>query len=342
MQWGGIIREAWRLTQQRALLGLSGVTVLSSLLFVLMALVVVALTGGLLLLVFVLSASSDPVFAEQVGSAVTDAQAAMSGFVVPLSVSAIVLALVWAGIAVLDVAAQAGLVAEVDRSTVGTTPDFARGIREGMQRWWRVAGLIAIAAAPGLVMVLLQAIVLFASVMSMNGGQDAEAGLALWMGASSLLQPVTLVVQVAAIPLLAVVSFALRFAVIDDVELRPSLVQGWRLLKAHVVDWLLGYLIMYGVAMAVGVVLGVVMVVVLIAGVALLIGASAATDLTVFVAGGVSLVAITVLLLCLIQWPFYLFSAAFWSLVWRTMTGRDVRFAAVKAGQGVEAAPEGV
>lgn len=342
MQWGGIIREAWRLTQQRALLGLSGVTVLSSLLFALMALVVIALTGGLLVLVFVLSASSDPVFAEQVGSAVTDAQAAMSGFVVPLSVSAIVLALAWVGIAVLDVAAQAGLVAEVDRSTVGTTPDFARGIREGMQRWWRVAGLIALGAAPGLLMALLQAIVLFASVMSMNGGQDAEAGLTLWMGASSLLQPVTLIVQVAAIPLLAVVGFAMRFAVIDDAELGPSMSEGWRLLKGHVVEWLLAYLITYGFAMAAGILIGVVIVVVLVAGVALLIGASAATDLTVFVAGGVGLVAVSVLLLCLIQWPFYLFSAAFWSLVWRTMTGRDLRFAAVGADQGVEAAPEGV
>lgn len=342
MQWGGIIREAWRLTQQQALLGLSGVTVLSSLLFVLAALVVVALTGGLLVLVFVLSASSDPVFAEQVASAVTDAQAAMSGFAVPLIVAAIVLALAWVGVAILDVAAQAGLVAEIDRATVGVDPGFRRGIREGMGRWWRIAGLIALGAAPGLAMALVQAVVLLAAVMSMNGGQDAEAGLALWMGASSLVQPLGLVLQVAAIPLLAVVGFAMRFAAVDDLEFRPSLVEGWRLLRSHAVEWLLAYLITYGFAMAVGFIIGAVVAVVVVAGVLLLIGASAATDLTVFVAGGVGLVAVTVVLLCLIQWPFHLFSTAFWSLVWRTMTARDARFSQVVEDRNAAAASEGV
>jgi hypothetical protein len=119
------------------------------------------------------SASSvqDPEFVELSDSVLiwfsSNAAAFVAGFVL--------LFVIWAALAVLQVAVIGGLVAESDVAASGGSASFARGMRIGFRHWWRTAAVYLPLALPALVIMLAGSIALYATVaLPLQRGSSLE------------------------------------------------------------------------------------------------------------------------------------------------------------------------
>ncbi len=121
----------------------------------------------------------------------------------------------WLVLGVLDVAAQVGIVTQVDAVAERRSASLATGLRDGFRLWWRAVALLALAALPTLVYLLVMALlVLFAVTLPLYLGQPPHAGAALV--SNLVLAPLSGVVSLVSVPLVVLVQLAMRFAVIDD------------------------------------------------------------------------------------------------------------------------------
>lgn len=80
------------------------------------------------------------------------------------------------------------------------------------------------------------------------------------MAASQLIQPLSSLLGLVAIPLSVVVTFALRFAVIGDMDWRSAFSASWSLVKANAGTVALFYLVTLGVGLVAGLVMGAIII----------------------------------------------------------------------------------
>jgi hypothetical protein len=230
----------------------------------------------------------------------------------------------WLAVAILDVAAFGGLVAEVDQAERGQPASASRGLRAGFKAWWRIAGLLALTIMPTLLVLLVRAIALyFAVAVPLQAGRspDINALAMSSQGLSSLQNLASLV----AIPLGVIVQLAVRFAIIDDVALGRSLGAAWDVCKRKLGQVVLVYLVLMlvtiVVALAVGLLVGVFVAVV---GMALALALSAQSGVS-WVVGGVGVVVLLAgtAAFTMIYLPF---RVALWNVSWQALSDRDLRF----------------
>jgi hypothetical protein len=230
----------------------------------------------------------------------------------------------WLVLGVFDVAAQIGIVTQVDAVAESRSASLTTGLRDGFRLWWRAVALLALAALPALVYLLLMALlVLFAVTIPLYLGQPPHAGAALL--SNLVLAPLSGVVSLVSVPLVILVQLALRFAVIDDSAWRPAFGAAWRLAKAHLAEIAVTYLLLMLVTLvAVVAFAAIVAAAVAIGGVLLLGIALAATAGDIVAAGRAALwgaAGFAGLLLLALQAVMFVWQSSVWTLVWRDRTG---------------------
>lgn len=341
MDYFGMLGDAWRTARRRPLLGMSAVSTASSgavaLVFGVSAAALVALFAGTAALT---ATSGDPVAQARIAEQIVAATSAVSGSAPLVFVLSVAIGIVLVVLLVADVAAQGGLVTEVDAVRRGEPASLGRGMRFGMARWWRIAALVALVALPALVMGLLYSIVLFNFTRTAD---DAES-LAVGVAYLQMLSPLSSIVNLISIPLSVLATLALRFALIDDLEWRPALAAGWRHLFGHFVEVLAVWAVLLLVGMVAGAVLGV--------GLGVGVAAAAVAVAVSVAAGGSPLVALGLGLGALVlvgvafvaQMLIVSLSSAMWTIYWRTSTGREDAWLKPEATGGADEAPatEGV
>ena len=173
--------------------------------------------------------------------------------------------LLWLVLGVLDVAAQVGMITQVDAVKERRTPSASAGMADGFRYWWRAVALLAIAALPALVYLLIVAlVVLFTVSLPLFMGNQPAPGAALI--SNLVLTPLSAVSSLIAIPLAVLVQLALRFAVLENASWRPAFGRAWRLAKSALTEVAITYLLLVAVGFVVSMAL---MIVLALAGVVL-------------------------------------------------------------------------
>jgi hypothetical protein len=340
----GIIKQAWRVTRRsRALRELGAISASQ--------LVVYSLAvGATLAPLALLPRFTAGLSAAEQGSVppvgplgmsgtrlLVDAGQAFLDYLPLIAGGLVILSALWVVLGILDVAAQAGMIAEVDGVLGSRTVDLRERMHEGFRMWWRVAGLSAVAAMPTLIMLLLIgfATTLTYTVPLMRGDLPDPATA---MAGQLALVPLQGVVSVATTLLAVLVQVSLRSAVLEDMQWRESLRRGFSLVKANPGPVALTYLIVTAVATIValcislvaGVVLGVVAVLTISLAAASggLLGALAAVIAVLaglaLTAGGVAVYSV------FIGW-----ASAVWTILWKILI-------APRGGDSVAPSVEGV
>ncbi len=320
MDYFGIAKEAWRIGRRnRALWGFGALTAVQSLaLGVLVALV--AVPFALLIALQSMSAAEPRLLAvlERV-----------SGYMIrlwPALIATLVIGcVIWIATGILDVAGQGGLITETIAAREGRRPTgFRVGLAHGFTHWWRIAGLYALMALPSLLYLLLLSVGMFTAVAlpSLRGQvpdpltvQRVLAGVSPFSGLASL----------AGIALTVLCTLALRWVVVDGLEVRASLGASWGLIKAQlsrvVLMWLTALLasavVLYGGGTVVYLVGGALAVPVIAVGAS---NAGLGIALAAVLALAV-LAALTAVVAIQTAWQ-----SAMLTLFWGACTGRDVRF----------------
>jgi len=326
----GVMKQAWRVTREsRVLRGLATISAAQLLVYS-------AVTGAMLVPLavlpqlmrsFALASTSAATGAEPFGALgtrllVNGGQALLSA--VPLLASGLVfLFCLWIVLGIFDIAAQAGMIVEVDGVLQHRTAPLLDRLRNGFGMWWRVAGLSAVAAMPTLVMLLLVALVTMLTVtLPLSRGELPNPAAAL--SGQMVMVPLQGIASVATTVLAVVVQIALRSAVLEDLHWRQSLRRGFDLVRANLVHVALTYLI--ATALATAVALGFALLASVVAGVAgvaltallavspAVLGPSLAV---VAVLGGLVLAGVAVALYA----HFIAWMAAVWTILWRGLVG---------------------
>jgi len=142
---------------------------------------------------------------------------------------------VWVVTGVLDVAATSGSIAQTARIAERQSASFSAGMKAGFGAWWRVVGVLAIAAIPTLVAALVAAFTMFSLVT-----------LPLWEGLSpdpfqlyigTMVQSVVNVVAgLVAIPLGVLAGLGMRTIVLEGVGWKAGWRDAVRLARSHLLD----------------------------------------------------------------------------------------------------------
>lgn len=289
MDYADIIKRAWHVTRRSrplkwlALISTTGVfayvIALTVLLVPLMMLPQLAVT---------LSAPS----ATGGGALALDAAIGwLSGHTTPIALGIVIGFGVFVVLGVLDVAAQAGMIREVVQfaetpAAPARSASVRERLREGFDVWWRVAGLLAVAALPLLVLLLgIGLVQMFTISLPMFRGQPPD--LTAFLGAQAVMAVAQVLITVVSAALALVVQMALREAVIRDRDWRTALAGGVALLKSHLGEFVLMYVLLMAIGWVVGAVMSVpVAVVGVVVAVAapILLASSSATATAVFIA----------------------------------------------------------
>jgi hypothetical protein len=248
VDWGGLVREAWRLAfRTRPLLGLSAITALQAVALIVMSGGVVALFVVVLIQAFAPAGAGSPTLVQSLASLWP-----------ALMASALGLMAVWLVLAVFDVAARPGLITQTLAASDGRAASIAAGLGDGFRIWWRTVGLLAIAAMPGLIYALVLSIgLLFVVSLPMYLG-NAPDPVVLSL-ANSLSQPLGGLVSLVAIPLGVLSQLGLRYAAAEDLHWRPAFSAAWVLAKARFADVALVYLLLVALIGIVGLGLAIVL-----------------------------------------------------------------------------------
>jgi hypothetical protein len=238
-----------------------------------------------------------------------------------LAASAVTLLAIWAVSGVFDVAATAGAITQADAVAGGKPASAAAGLHDGFRIWWRTIGLLAIAALPALLYLLLLAVVTFYTTsLPLYRGELPDLS-AMRVG-NVMSTPVSVLVSLVSIPLNVIVALGLRFAALGGMEWRESFGRGWALLKARFVDVAVWYLIVIGFGAAISFVGMVPISIVLIVG-AMVVLATGAIHV-----GGAGLAAIgavagvgCAVLMALVILVTLLWQSVAWTMFWRELTG---------------------
>jgi hypothetical protein len=154
---------------------------------------------------------------------------------------------VWLVLGIVDVAAQAGMIREADAFRANASAGVGIRLRMGFTVWWRVAGLLAVAVMPNLLVLLLMALVtLFGFSLPLARGEIPSP---LWsVGGQMALTPLQAIASIVTVVLGVIVQFALRSAVLDDMPWRPALRIAIRLVKDNAAHVVVAYLIMVAIS----------------------------------------------------------------------------------------------
>jgi hypothetical protein len=241
-----------------------------------------------------------------------------------LAVGAALVMAAWLVLGALDVAAQTGIVTQAD-AVADRRPASARaGMRDGFRFWFRAVALLALAALPTMVYLLVMAAVVFFTVsLPLYLGQPPNPGAAF--AANLVLSPLSAVVSVISVPLAVLVQLALRFAVVDDVVWRPAFRSAWKLVKSNLTEIFIAYALVTLVTMAaLFLFAALAALLAMIASVLFLGGALVFTSGDTSSAGRIALfgtAGFVGLLFVAFQAVMFVWQSAVWTLVWRDRAG---------------------
>lgn len=305
MDYGGIVKEAWRVTWRYKILWIFGLFVGAG----------SGSTGGS----SNYSTSGDefpggtsalpPEFAE-FGSQVTRWAEANIALLISL---AVVLVLVGIVLWIVSVAARGGLIHLVSEAEDKREVRAGAGWSAGFARWWSMFGVRFVLYLPFaiVIFVILMLTLLPWLVSSASTSNTLLPGL---FGACGAVIVLFLVLVVLGFVVGLIAEFAERHVMLDGQGTLESIGAGWRDLRAHFKDVLLMWLLTLVIGVAYG-------IVILIAFVIL-----GVTSVFAFLATGPcggSLVALALFSLLLVPGAIYgTFISALWTIFWREMTGR--------------------
>ena len=328
MEYGRLVREAWSVTSRtRALWGLGAIVALQ---LVVYAAIVMSLSAPLAILPQMAesmsaeggAASQGAVDGEQILVFAAQWVAARASLI-----AAVVLGvfLLWVVLGVLDVAAQVGMITQVEAVQERRTTSAGAGMADGFRYWWRAVALLAIAALPALVYLLISAlVVLFTVSLPLYLGNQPAPGAALI--SNLVLTPLSAVSSLIAIPLAVLVQLALRFAVLDHASWRAAFGRAWRLAKGSFAEVALVYLLLVAVGFVVSLALMGVLALagIVLATITLWISASmtGAPGGSAVATALVGLVVLGGLLFVAMQAVMFIWRSSVWTLFWREKTGR--------------------
>ena len=328
MDWTGLVRDTWRIVRrERALWSLGLISAIQAGMF---ALIVAGLIVPMTLLTQVLVSAqleaavpvpgSGASLQTMLPSVVEWLQRWSGGLVAGI----VVIVVVWAFFGILDVAATAGAISEASTIAEGREASTRRGMRDGFRIWWRTVGLLAIAALPSLLYLLVVALfTLFTISIPIAAGQPPN--LAAMRSGDTFNGLLSTVVGFAGIPLGVLVQLGLRYAVIEGQEWKAALQSAWRLARGNLTEVVLMYLMQAGISAVAGFAFAFLIALVAIgAGVTVagLVGAahtfSGAAMFVTVIAGLLVSTLVLALSAALFVWL-----AVIWTLFWRRITGRE-------------------
>jgi hypothetical protein len=332
VDYWGVVREAWRVSRRTPALWWLGVITAAQLIvytgIVMMLLLPMVMIPRLIVPLSLsaegLPADSNPLtggITPQLAASVTDW---LSANLAPLVAGMVAVILLWIVLGVFDVAAQPGLITQASAASQGEPASVSAGMRDGFRLWWRTIGLLALAALPSLLYLLVMALVtLFTVSLPLYRGELPSPGASI--AANMLASPLSTLTSLAAIPLGVLVQLSLRFGVVENREWRSALGQGWRLIKTRFADVAFMYLSLLGVSLIVSIPLTV--VIVIITGVAAVVAISSFAAGAGGMAMGVTAIVIGVtammLLMFAVSVAWFVYQSVVWTLFWRRATGRD-------------------
>ncbi len=220
---------------------------------------------------------------------------------------------------IFQVAAYGGTIVQVDRARDGAKASFADGMREGMQRWWRTAGLLAISAIPNLVYMFALSLVGFftLSLPAIRGGAPDMAGLML---GQTIISPLAVLSGLVSIPLALVVQLSLRYALLVGQDWKAALKSGWQLMKARLGAVALMFLSIYVVALIASFGVQIIMVLVSLIAVPIIVFSAVSQSAAGMVVGGaIAVIGVSAVML-VYGMLFEPFNSAVFTIFWRQLT----------------------
>ncbi len=351
MEYGKLIREAWTITWRYRFLWVLGLLAGGS------SAIPSAGGGGGGPRPSPQPSGGAPGDLSQVSPALTAAGQGLSAWAAAnvglLVVLGVVVAAVLLTLIVMSFIARGGMAQATTDLATGHASSFASAWRAGRHLFWRYVGLWLLLALAAVLVVAALGVVVAVAVLVGTLSQSPLAGVAIaamvaaavvvsfvWFvlrmtrasGAPRWLVavvatlfglPVFTVVLVIALTLSIVVSFAQRAIAVEDVGPVAALRSGWRLMRTHIGESLVTWLINVGLALATGVAVvgGALGAVVLLAAVGALVFAVAGISTPLFAYAGLAglLLLVGVLTLVGITNTFFW---SYWTLVYLRLSGR--------------------
>lgn len=323
MDFKALALDAWGITRRTRTLWWLGLVSAAQILVY--TAIVVAVTGPLTVLPqLIATPSASPTsielrlqaVRENVLVAVTDWLALHGTALLVVVVAVLVL---WIVLGVLDVASQSGLITVAVAAAAHRATSFRAGMRDGFRVWWRVIGLLAIAALPSLFSMLMMAlVVLFTMTLPLLRGAAPNPGAAL--AGNVILSPLSSLAALVSIPLGVTVQLGMRDAVLSDADWRTAFSAGWRLLRTRLAEVAVAYLAVAVVGIVVTLVAAVLMVAVGVPTIVVALASGGGSPTTAIASGLFVLAAAAFLVLLPLAVLNYVWASCFWTLVWQRLT----------------------
>jgi hypothetical protein len=163
--------------------------------------------------------------------------------------AAVVVVLLGLAVLALSFVAQGGLTRATADLAEGRPTSLGQAWRAGRRLFWRYVGLAALLALAALVLAAV-----IGGVVALSFGVGAAFGARLVTLALAIIfgVPLVLAAAVGAVGVSIVVAYAQRAIAIDNVGPLDALAIGWRVLRGHLGESLLGWVINLGIALAAG------------------------------------------------------------------------------------------
>lgn len=332
MDYWGVVKGAWSITRRTRALWWLGV--ISAAQLVVYTFILVALAVPMSLIAQLIAPPRFPDLAVQ---AQFDAvrERLLTGSVqwlgtnkTALVAGVVVIFALWLVLGVLDVASQTGIITQVYSVAEKRGASLRTGLRDGFRLFWRAAGLLALAALPNLVLLLIMSLAIYATVTwPVSHGRLPDVNAA--MTANIMLAPLSAIASVISVPLAVLVQLGMRFAVIGDRQWRDSFSAAWGLAKSSALEVALMYVILASVAAGAALVFVLAVAAVAAVAAAVLLGiAMVGTGGDTGASGVIALVgasALGALLLLAFQSMMFVWMSSAWTLFWRVATGHAER-----------------
>lgn len=260
-----------------------------------------------------------------------DALVAVTGWLnshgTALLVGIVAVFVLWIALGVIDVAAQGGLISQACATTVSAStaaaarerqPSFGDGMRDGFRVWGRIVGLLAIAALPSLIPMLVVGLVVTFTMtvpLLMGGAPNPRAAIV----GNLVLSPLSSLAALVGIPLGVAVQLGLREAVLVDANWRTAFSAGGRLLKAYLGDVVVAYLLVTIIGVAVTLLAGIVLAVLVVPTIAVAFAVGGGSGPTAITSGLFVLAAVLFPVAVLS----YVWTSCFWTVLWQRLTAAD-------------------
>jgi hypothetical protein len=220
---------------------------------------------------------------------------------------------------VLSVVATGGLIAGVRQIEEEGTTTLRQAWRTGVRRFWTLFGISLLVILPLIVVAVAGALLLGLALFpvassSAASGSAAPARAIASVVCGALLCCATLPVGLV---LAAVVTYAQRAAILEDLRSIDALKRGWQVFRDHLGPTLLLWLLFFLVSLALGVVTGVVAFPILLALISIFeFGGPAAWSIALAVCGGLVAFVVSGFLSAIAG----TFTSATWTLAFRQLT----------------------